>query len=232
MVIQVLDRKLDSNYDEETNFESKYLITNGNYVRFNTSLETIYKNLDETSKKYTSQNGFYEIINKPSETLMQEDEKLSMWIDNKDLYCSCPKIRVKRKYILMTKRNNLLKYVNYDETSTSTSTTTTNNVNQPQYQLMSQNTDDNIHLNYELDSDENHHNSSSSSSARLFSRQANKPAPFAKLDVVSFANKSKFAGLLVDRETAIIEWRPNFSRRLRRFLRLYQYGKCAQAFNN
>ena len=38
--------------------------------------------------------------------------------------------------------------------------------------------------------------------------------------------QANFAGILLDRETFITEWKPELVKRLRRFMKHYQNGKC------
>jgi hypothetical protein len=242
MVVQVLERKPGNDDEREPSFESKYMIQTGNYVKFGTQVDTIFRNvraskfirrqLKSTSTKAASSNkndAFYEIINKKpdtitldeeqndSEKLLHEEDKLSMWIDSKDLYCSCPKIRLRRKYLVMSKSSNLLKYLNRDVEETS-------------LEEEEEDGDDNeedIQFSY----DDRATNSSSMNSTS--SSQTQKINVKKRDSMVMKQPKSqavpRVAGLLVDRrsDTSVIEWRPNYARRLRRFIRYYQSGKCS-----
>lgn len=252
MVVQVLERKPNNEEsgDSNANFESKYLIQNGNYVKFSTSIDTLFRNVrPATSKTTTSKNEvFYEIINNKVdknddgtnyETTgkenddggLGEDDQLSMWIDSKDLYCSCPKIRLRRKYLVMSKSSNLLRYLLQQPLAASTSVDNKSIEDETSYD-----DDDNndIRVNYELDEGKSSRNESTS---RLRSRQTQLDAATRGGNSINStsisvgqenaASVKRFAGLLVDRETTIIEWRPNYTRRLRRFVRYYQSGKCS-----
>lgn len=222
MVVRVLERKPNSESETSGNFESKYLIKNGNYVKFGTSIDTLFRNIKDSKNQNSSpkNDGFYEIINKRTEKslsnsknsenaeLLQEEDKLSMWIDSKDLYCSCPKIRLRRKYLVMSKHSNLLKYLDQpqriDETSSEEE-------------------------NYDMDSTPNKWINTTRLHSRQIQVQAqSKNTTRFEIDTAkpSVSSASRFAGLLVDRETAIIEWRPNYVRRMRRFLRYFKNGKC------
>jgi hypothetical protein len=201
----VLEKKPQKN-DIAENFESKFQVTNGNYMNFRTSVITIYKNNVESST--TPKSSFYEIVNSNTETssiLLQEDEKLPLWIENKDLVCNCPKMRLKRKYLVMVKSSNLLKYLPEEEPTEE------------------ETPEDNFSYETENDADEETSSTSSVSSTTEVVKLAKRAAVETKLELSS----QKLAGLLVDRETVIIEWRPEFQRRMRRFVKLYKNGRCS-----
>ncbi len=201
----MLEKKPQKN-DIAENFESKFQVTNGNYMNFRTSVITIYKNNVESST--TPKSSFYEIVNSNTETssiLLQEDEKLPLWIENKDLVCNCPKMRLKRKYLVMVKSSNLLKYLPEEEPTEE------------------ETPEDNFSYETENDADEETSSTSSVSSTTEVVKLAKRAAVETKLELSS----QKLAGLLVDRETVIIEWRPEFQRRMRRFVKLYKNGRCS-----
>ena len=207
MIVQILDRKsanINSDKEETSNFESRYLIENGNYVKFGIQIDTIFRNENQQQQKKQSNknDAFYEIINNKKVNrevgeeankveMLDEEAKMSMWIDSKDLYCSCPKIRLRRKYLVMSKAANLLKYLKSSSTKS-------------EDELDDEDDDNSVQVNYdEIESSGNN------------------------ATVKSRVDSNRFAGLLVDRETTMIEWRPTYSRRLRRFVRYYQSGKCS-----
>lgn len=66
MVLQINERKQDDISGD--NFESKFQIQNGNYVKFLTKVDTVYKSTlvgeeSNPSLEVSSNNRFYEIIN-------------------------------------------------------------------------------------------------------------------------------------------------------------------------
>ena len=192
---------------EELNFEnieSKIQISNGNFIKFTGKLDTLYKNgmnlaqLKKQRRSHKNQqssikNRYYEIVNKrndPSSIFnVQEDDTMSLWLDSKDYYCSCPKIKPRRKYLVMTKNNNLLKYFSQ---AAKVENTDANN---------------SIQLNYDLSDNEN------------------KNSTYVLVDTKS-KQTSASTGILIDRETFIVEWRTQFARRLRRFVKYFQNGRC------
>jgi len=64
---------------------------------------------------------------------------------------------------------------------------------------------------YELNNSENYFNNNQTIST---------------LRVVSQIDSEQLNGILLDRETFIAEWRPELLKRLRRFVKHYQNGKC------
>lgn len=133
---------------------------------------------------------------------MNEDDRISMWLDNKDLMCSCPKIKLRRKYLVMAKKDNLLKYLGI-EASRHVHTEQNDNI---------------VNINYDMELDD------VIGSEKTQNQTTTRPVATSKLQVN--LRHAGVAGLLVDRETLIIEWRPEFVRRLRRFLKHFQAGKC------
>lgn len=137
---------------------------NNFYSKFTCDISRIYK-----AKPPTTTNNYYEIIRK--QTLRQKVfnlknyEKISLWVENRDLTCNCPKLKINKKYLIMTKSYSLVQF------------------------LKSQ------------------------------SEQANQ---------VYSISPTKLAGILLDRETFITEWRGAFLRRMRRFNRHFKNGKCAR----
>lgn len=244
MVVQVSERKPGNDDDREPSFESKYMIQTGNYVKFGLTVDTIFRNVrvDKLFKKrspslsLTKNDAFYEIINKKKETtttttsentmddsdqLLHEEDRLSMWIDSKDLYCSCPKIRLRRKYLVMSKASNLLKYLNAIRQQQQEENDVADNGDD----LDNDDQEDDIQFSY----DDRHGSSNSTSSNSTTSRIDVRRAATAAVDSSSSQSERarRLAGLLVDRDTSIVEWRPNYARRLRRFIRYYQSGKCS-----
>lgn len=124
---------------------------------------------------------YYEIINNNNKMgFFQEDDKTAVWIDSKDMLCSCPKIKANKKYIIMAKANTLIK----------------------QQQQSSQQ-----EASYEL---------------------SNSPADISNSTAIINDQKQQQQpnGILLDRDTFIVEWRPELVKRLRRFVKHYQNGKC------
>ena len=171
------------------------------------------ESLNKRSQKSTSKAKFYEIINseqdKKSSVSLQEDDKTIMWLDNKDLLCNCPKIRLRRKYLIMTRGSNLLKYITQAEQGKS-----------------QENTDENIQLNYDLDDDDIEITLSANKTS-----VKQTPASTTQKTVIETTNtdraNNKLAGILLDRDTFIIEWRNDMAKRLRRFVKYFQNGKCS-----
>lgn len=198
--MQINDRAQEDSNENAENFESRMQILNGNYVRFSNKVDNLFKNelANSNAANNNNKNRFYEIINKDKQLSVQQEDKMFMWLDNKDIMCSCPKIKLKRKYLIMTKKSNLLKYLPRSE-----------GIKTPQ--------DESIHLNYDLDLDD--------SLEAIYggnNRTTTKLVTISTLDI----SKPRVAGLLIDRETFIVEWRPEFARRLRRFSKHFQNGKC------
>ena len=221
-VVLITDRSQEEGSSSE-NFDAKIQLNNGNFVKFSSSFDTIYKNGEDSPSKSNQLNKrnnqlgnavkFYDLVNKDKITL-QEDDKKPIWVDNKDLLCNCPKIRINKKYLLMTKSSALLKYLNIQT------------VKNEDLDIK----DDKIQLNYDLDdeidsvskSSNNNNNNNNVTSSKIFESNA------SKISSYSFTTnaKNQFAGILIDRETFIIEWRNEFNKRLRRFLKHSQNGKC------
>lgn len=196
------------------NIEPKMQIANGNYIRFTSKLDTLYKNglkmasqvkkqqRRSQQKMGISKPRFYQLINKASNNEKtnfdaQEDDTISMWVASKDFYCSCPKIKPRRKYLVMTKNSNVLKYfLSASQKDSSSAPSTIVDLN------------DNIQLNYDLNED-----------------SINKNSTFV-LDTSTNISKRASTGILIDRETFIVEWKSHFARRLRRFLKYFQNGRC------
>lgn len=136
---------------------------NNFYSKFTCDISRIYK-----SKQPSTSNNYYEIIQKA--TLRQKifnlknSDKISLWVENRDLTCNCPKLKINRKYLIMTKSNTLVQYLK-----------------------------------------------SQSQTSKVYS-----------------ISPTKLAGILLDRETFITEWRGAFLRRMRRFNRHFKNGKCAR----
>ena len=216
-LVQIVSQKQDDKGDDLDfeNIESKIQIANGNFIRFTGTLDTLYKNglhsaqlLKKPQRRSQQQQQspkpkYYQLINKDQndKTLFnaQEDDKMSIWLANKDFYCSCPKIRPRRKYLVMSKNSNILKYFLSSPT------------------LASPNNDDadnTIQINYEIGGEDESGNSNINSNNSTF--------------VLSTNSKSKqtSTGILLDRETFIVEWKSHFARRLRRFLKYFQNGRC------
>lgn len=227
MVIQVNERKPGNDDEREASFESKYMIQTGNYVKFGTTVDTIFRNihLDKFKRSIKppvskSNDAFYEIINKTgsnkslsdSTQLLNEEDKLSMWIDSKDLYCSCPKIRLRRKYLIMSKSSNLLKYLN----------TETKEIDHDDEEVDDIDEEDEIRFSYDKAA-----NSSRVIQSRDVAANSTQRADVRKVATEASGPVVRVAGVLVDRDTSIVEWRPNYARRLRRFIRYYQSGKCS-----
>jgi hypothetical protein len=224
MLLQVLEKKPQKD-DISENFESKFQITNGNYMNFKTNVETIYKSSVETSGSSSQISSFYEIVNSKSSgsslgsISLQEDDKLPFWIEKKDLVCNCPKMRLKRKYLVMVKSSNLLKYLPKEEPKSDEDEEITSEDN----------------FSYEADDIDQEDISTSasvisssttptiSSTSTEFSRLRRRSITETKLELTN----QRLAGLLVDRETVIIEWRPEFQRRMRRFVKLFKNGRCS-----
>ena len=148
---------------------------NGFYAKFVSNINMIYK-------KKTNDRQF-EIMNGQSSRLqafnLEDDETISMWMENRDLLCSCPKLKINKKYLIMTKSYSLVQF------------------------LRSQSND-------------------------VYALNANKTSssPYMASTNTYSMSTSKLAGILLDRDTFISEWRGPFVRRLRRFMRHHQNGKC------
>lgn len=204
MVLQVMEKKQREDKISDENFESKFLISNGNYVKFEGKVISIFKNVDEESPKTSSSTsktlGFYDIINndKSSSSMLslKDNTNLAFWIDNKDLTCSCPKLRLRRKYLMMSKSSNLLKYLVGEDATAGKAYDTTS----------------------AEESGETDSAFTNGTSTVYKTKRAE--AITAKVEL------GRIAGLLVDRETIIIEWRRDYARRLKRFYRLFKKGKC------
>lgn len=141
-----------------------------NTVKFSCNIDTIYKANDD---KQSDINKYYEIINyKQNNKFFQEDEKSKIWLDNKDLLCNCPKLKLNRKYLIMGKSRTLLKGEQILEASN------------------------------ELD------------------------ISFNRTELISTSQQKSLKGILLDRDTFITEWRQDLIKRLRRFLKHFQNGKC------
>lgn len=254
MVVQVSERKPGNDDDREPSFESKYMIQTGNYVKFGLTVDTIFRNVrvDKLFKKrspsslsLTKNDAFYEIINKKKETatttkttsdntmddrdqLLHEEDRLSMWIDSKDLYCSCPKIRLRRKYLVMSKASNLLKYLNairHQQQEDNDVVAADND--DDDLDNDDNNQEDDIQFSYDDRHGSSNSTSSNSTTSRLDVRRAATAAVTSSTSREQQQRARRLAGLLVDRDTSIVEWRPNYARRLRRFIRYYQSGKCS-----
>ena len=211
--MQILEKKTQQE-DIEENFESKFQITNGNYVSFKTSVDLIYKNSGEFSSRKTR---FYQIINSKSEMssiVLQQGDKLPFWIDNKDLMCNCPKMKLKRKYLIMTKTSNLLKYL-----PTESKETTSDEI---AYETEDVNEESETTTKENFVTTKNIEEATPANLERIVKRYADSNI-VSRIELTS----EKIAGLLVDRETVIIEWRPEFNRRLRRFVKLFKNGRCS-----
>ena len=195
MVVQINNEQpkhIDQN--ELDNLENRNQFSNSNYVKYSTIVDSIYKNQKENNNKKSNNNKFYQIVNSigsmsssyeenannVGSDRLQEDEKLSIWLDNKDLLCSCPKIKMRRKYLIMNKNSNLLKYINDD---------------------------------YNTDRDINNSNINNNSTSTSTS--------------ITKTSQSKSAGFLIERDTFIIEWKNEYAKRLRRFVKHYNNGKCS-----
>ena len=180
-------------------------------MKFTSKLDILYKNgmnlahfkkQRRSHKNQQSQvkNRYYELVSKrddpnSSKFTVHEDETMCLWLDSKDYYCGCPKLRTRRKYLVMTKNSNLLKYF------TQSSVSKSDNV-------------DSIQLNYDLSDSED---------------MSGKNATYNVIVDTSSASKNANAastGILIDRETFIVEWRTQFARRLRRFVKYFQNGRC------
>jgi len=147
---------------------------------------------------------YYQLINKESSNQntkfnAQEDDEISMWVSSKDFYCSCPKIKPRRKYLVMTKNSNVLKYFLSSSTSQKDASSPSSTI---------EDLNNSIQLNYDLNED-----------------SMNKNSTFV-LDTSSSTSKQASTGILIDRETFIVEWKSQFARRLRRFLKYFQNGRC------
>jgi hypothetical protein len=119
---------------------------------------------------------------------MKEEDKLKLWFNSKDLACNCPKIRLRRKYLIMTKSTNLLRN------------------NQP---IVDESSAD-------IDSDLDYETMSNSTVSQTEREQEN-------------VNKieSSLNGILIDRDTLVFEWKSHYIRRMRRFSKYFQNGKCS-----
>lgn len=181
VLVNLLDTRADSNSE-------LYKPPISNAVKFNINIDTVYKssitsdentNNNNNINKQSTYNRYYEIINYKQNSpnnnnknrFFQEDDKTLLWVDNKDLLCSCPKLKLNRKYVIMAKTNTLVK---------------------PQVSETS----------FELDSYTN------------------------QTRITAVNDQSQPSGILLDRDTFITEWKPELVKRLRRFLKHYQNGKC------
>jgi hypothetical protein len=213
-LIQIASEKQDDKGEDLDfeNIESKIQIANGNFIRFTSKLDTLYKNgLNSAQVKKQQRRSqqkigyskprYYQLINKAADNEntnfnAQEDDKISMWLASKDFYCSCPKIKPRRKYLVMTKNSNILKYFLSSTPKEASPSSTIDDLN------------NSIQLNYDLNED-----------------PMNKNSTFV-LDTSSTKTKKASTGVLIDRETFIVEWKSHFARRLRRFLKYFQNGRC------
>jgi len=164
--VEIQDRNEDENPIEEDE-----QITSGNHVKFATSIDNVFK-LD-SSENY----------------MLKEEDKLKVWFNSKDLSCNCPKIRLRRKYLIMTKSTNLLRN------------------NQPIVD---------VENSVDVDSDFDYDAVSNSTISQTERLQQN-------------VNKieSSLNGILIDRDTLVFEWKSHYVRRMRRFSKYFQNGKCS-----
>lgn len=270
--MQITERKPNNDDEREASFESKYMIQTGNYVKFGTQLDTIFRNVNvkksaygqstnqartttttsntTTTTRASKNDAFYEIINKkpssssslskksidgvraaaaePSEQLLHEEDKLSMWIDSKDLYCSCPKIRLRRKYLVMGRASSLLKYTNRKSMSGDDDEMEDVDEEEAETNEGGEESDVNESVGALVDEDDIQFSyDDRTNSTNRATKRMNVRRRMATTTTTSPLLSNRVAGLLVDRETSIIEWRPNYARRLRRFIRYYQSGKCS-----
>jgi hypothetical protein len=147
---------------------------NNVYSKFTCDISRLFKSKtpDATRHNSTPRSTYYEIINKAQtkEEAFNLDsaDKINLWIDNQDLACKCPELKINRKYLIMTRSYSLVQYLK--------------------------------------------------SQASQSDGQVNTYA----------MTRTKLAGILLDRETFITEWRGQFIRRMRRFSRHFRNGKCAR----
>jgi hypothetical protein len=225
VLLQVLDKKPQKSEPiTEENFESKFQVTNGNYINFKTNVDTIYKSSGVLATASTVKGGtnFYEIVNRKAEDTnsasspVREDDKLSFWIDNKDLVCNCPKLRLRRKYLVMIKSSNLLKYLPPKKEEDNAS---------------NDGAADEDNASYETEDED------SGSSTAVIDDTTTSVVSVSSTTVGGLVKRAaeetrvelsgeRVAGLLVDRETVIVEWRPEYSRRMKRFVKLLKNGRC------
>lgn len=136
MTVQFDGRKEQDSSD----FEQISRITatsNSDWVKFSSSLVSIHK--QPGSNRVARNDKYYQIIDtiKDSSEFNQGDS-LNLWFDSKDLICKCPKIKMNRKYLIMTNKASLFTSSNNDNQMSTT------NVNEDDYDYYSYE-EDNTH---------------------------------------------------------------------------------------
>ena len=99
MVVRLIEQTAEDGKAE--NLDTK-IQGNNVYAKFESDISRIFKS------KPASPASYYETVNKRATTKqaafnLKRNEKISMWIENRDLACKCPQLSVSRKYLIMTK---------------------------------------------------------------------------------------------------------------------------------
>ena len=238
MVVELFDRKQEEGTDQE-NLETSIDLANANLMRFSLSFYNIFKaghpaNQTSSEEVQPVANSYYEIINSKfnqrnrtnkkvnrpktwNKFNVQEDDQTSLWIGNKDLYCKCPKLRLNRKYLVMAKASSFVAFKNTMVT-----------------ELDKDDEDDEVDVDdedeagvvvekpvYDQAADESEDSApkaSNSTSSRTLSKH--------KKDVSMVSQTPKLVGIMVDRDTLIIDWRSEYTKRLRRMIKA-QATRCS-----
>lgn len=124
MSVQIIGRKEEDliETDQVARLSSNY---NSNWVKFSCMIENIFK---RTTRKVvrSKKPKYYDIIAENDENKLEndvsnvefsEDENTNLWLNSKDLICKCPKIKLNKKYLIMTKSSSLLSTTEYASNS-------------------------------------------------------------------------------------------------------------------
>ena len=131
------------------------------------------------------------------------------------MYCKCPKLRVNRKYLVMAKASSLVAYKNPMVT-----------------ELEKDDEDDEVDVD---DDDEEAgvvvekpvYDQAADESEASRPRVANSTILVKRKKDMSMVNQTpKLAGIMVDRDTLIIDWRSEYTKRLRRMIKA-QATRCS-----
>jgi hypothetical protein len=231
MLMQIMEKNTEDIETSMSEFESKFQIVNANYMNFKINLEIIHKNSLE-DHFYTQKNKFYQIINNNNKngaavTSLNIKDKLAFWINNKDLLCGCPKLRLKRKYLIMMKSNNLLKFVSNQENDQDIDEDVNDDDEEADLDANSSVTYDVEENNSKATEKVSINKVELNSTITTFSPLLSSTTATSIAKVRRSRSSANYAGILADRETVIIEWRPEYMRRLRRFVKLHKNGKCS-----
>lgn len=115
-LVKLIDQKPEDGKAE--NLDTK-IQGNNVYSKFEADIVRMFKGRPATS------NNYYEIVSRKRATKMdafnlKRNEKINMWMDNRDLACACPELSVSRKYLVMTKSYSLVQYLSAQGNRSST----------------------------------------------------------------------------------------------------------------